>query len=190
MRGLVDALDIPEYREDLLMAALHHDWGKAHPVFQATVNPNGGGALLAKSQTRGRHARKRFRHELASALALLQTRSHDLAAYLVAAHHGKVRLSIRALPDENRPEGAGVKFARGIHDGDILPEVRLGDVVKPSLTLDLEPMLMGESPAGEPSWMGRMLALRDEIGIFRLGYLEPLIVAADCRASADPKEVI
>jgi CRISPR-associated endonuclease/helicase Cas3 len=190
MQGLLDALRLPAYREELLMAALHHDWGKAHPIFQATVNPDGCGALLAKSETQRKHARKRFRHELASALALLQTRAPDLAAYLVAAHHGKVRLSIRALPDEDKPETSGARFARGIYDGDTLPEVQLGDVVKPALTLDLEPMLLGESPAGEPSWMERMLALRDEIGVFRLAYLEALMVAADCRASAEPKEVL
>ena len=190
MQGLLDALRLPEHREELLMAALHHDWGKAHPVFQATVNPDGRGDLLAKSETQRKHARKRFRHELASALALLQTRAPDLAAYLVAAHHGKVRLSIRALPDEDKPKNAGVKFARGIHDGDRLPEVQLGDAVKPALTLDLESMLLGASPAGEPSWMERMLTLREEIGVFRLAYLEALIVAADCRASAEPKEVL
>jgi CRISPR-associated endonuclease/helicase Cas3 len=113
-----------------------------------------------------------------------------LVAYLAAAHHGKVRLSIRALPDEDKPETAGTKFARGIHDGDTLPEVRLGDAVKPALPLNLEPMLLGQSAAGEPSWMELMIGLRDEIGVFRLAYLEALMVAADCRASADPKEVL
>ena len=190
MLELLDALGIAGHREELLMAALHHDWGKVHPVFQATVNPEGSGPPLAKSQTQRKHGRKRFRHELASALALLQTKAPDLVAYLVAAHHGKVRLSIRALPDEDKPKNNGVKFARGIHDGDMLPEVQLGDEMKPGLTLDLEPMLLGESSAGEPSWMERMLDLRDEIGPFRLAYLEALIVAADCRASAAPKEIL
>ena len=190
MQELLDVLGLPEYQEALLMAALHHDWGKAHPVFQATVNPDGRTDLLAKSEKQRKHGRKHFRHELASALALLQTRAPDLAAYLVAAHHGKVRLSIRALPNEDKPKYAGAKFARGIHDGDALPELRLGDAAKPALILDLEPMLLGKSPAGEPSWMDRMLTLRDGIGIFRLAYLEALIVAADCRASAEPKEVL
>lgn len=190
MQGLLEAVGLPEYREELGMAALHHDWGKSHPVFQATVNPDGRADLLAKSETPRRHGRKHFRHELAGALALLQTGAPDLAAYLVAAHHGKVRLSIRALPNEGKPKNAGAKFARGIHDGDPLPEVRLGDAVKPALTLDLEPMLLGESPAGEPSWMDRMLTLRDEIGVFRLAYLEALMVASDRRASAEPKEVL
>jgi CRISPR-associated endonuclease/helicase Cas3 len=190
MQDLLEALGPSEYGQELLMAALHHDWGKAHPVFQSTVNPDGRADLLAKCETQGKHARKRFRHELAGALGLLQTGAPSLAAYLVAAHHGKVRLSIRALPDEDRPNAAGVKFARGIHDGDALPEVRLGDQVKPALKIDLEPMLLGESPAGEPSWMERMLTLRDQIGVFRLAYLEALMVAADWRASAAPKEVL
>jgi glycosyltransferase involved in cell wall biosynthesis len=175
MCELVEALGLKKYREELLMAALHHDWGKAHPVFQATVNPEGGGDLLAKSVTRGKHKRKRFRHELASALALLQSGAADLSVYLAAAHHGKVRLSIRALPDEDKPEIQGLKFARGIYDGDTLGEIQLGDVVNPALRLDLEPMLLGQSVAGEPSWMERMLGLRDEIGVFRLAYLEALI---------------
>jgi hypothetical protein len=38
--------------------------------------------------------------------------------------------------------------------------------------------------------MDRMLTLRDQIGVFRLAYLEALIVASDCRASAEPKEVL
>ena len=49
-------------------------------------------------------------------------------------------------------------------------------------------MMLGLSPQGEPSWMERMLSLRDAFGPFRLAYLEALIVAADIRASADPKE--
>ena len=190
MQGFLDALGHSEYRKELLIAALHHDWGKAHPVFQATVNPDGRADPLAKSETQRKHARRRFRHELASALALLQTQAPDLAAYLVAAHHGKVRLSIRALPDEDKPGTAGLKFARGIHDGDTLPEVQLGGAANPALTLDLEPMLLGESTAGEPSWIDRMLTLRDAIGVFRLAYMEALIVTADWRASAEPREVL
>jgi CRISPR-associated endonuclease/helicase Cas3 len=175
------------YRERLLMAALYHDWGKIHPVFQKTVNPASGPVPLAKSQTGGRHQRRRFRHELASALALLQTGAPDLTLYLVAAHHGKVRLSIRALPDELSPD-ADVRFARGIWEGDVLPGAEIGGVVTPAVTLDLEPMLLGLSALGALSWMERMLALRDELGPFRLAYLEALIIAADRRASADPKE--
>lgn len=183
-------IDVGEYREDLLNTALHHDWGKAHDIFQATVNPEGDGPLLAKSKRRGRHGRKHFRHELASALALLQTGASDLSVYLAAAHHGKVRLSIRALPGEMKPERDGMKFARGIHDGDVLPTAQLDGISTAPLTLDLGPMLLGMSEGGAPSWVERMLDLRDQLGIFKLAYLEALIVAADCRASAKPGEVL
>jgi CRISPR-associated endonuclease/helicase Cas3 len=182
---------IAAHTEDLITAAIYHDWGKAHPVFQKTVNPAGIAAeFLAKSRRDGKHGRKRFRHELASALALLQSNKADLAAYLAAAHHGKVRLSIRALPDESKPEEPGVRFARGIYDGDLLPAARLDGITTTALTLDLEPMLLGMSVSGMRSWIDRMLELRDTLGVFRLAYLEALIVASDCRASASPTDVI
>lgn len=183
-------IDLGEYREDLVSTALHHDWGKAHRIFQATVNPEGDAPVLAKSKRQGRHGRKHFRHELASALALLQTGASDLSVYLAAAHHGKVRLSIRALPGEVKPERDAMKFARGIHDGDALPTTQLDGISKAALTLDLEPMLLGMSESGARSWMERMLDLRDQLGIFKLAYLEALIVAADCRASGEPREVL
>ncbi|MFN0102076.1 MAG: CRISPR-associated helicase Cas3' [Bryobacteraceae bacterium] len=193
MRVLLEALDgigLAEYRDVLFDVALRHDWGKAHPVFQMSLNPVGTGPLLAKSKVEGRHSRKYFRHELASALAILQNGGSDLAAYLTAAHHGKVRLSIRALPKETKPELPGARFARGVHEGDILPPARLGGLGTLPVALDLEPMMLGLSPQVEPSWMERMLRLRDDLGPFRLAYLEALIVAADIRASSDPKEIL
>ena len=192
--------ELGEFRAELLRATQHHDWGKAHRVFQATLhgipkeielgdltlNP-----LLAKSQSGQRHRRKRFRHELASALALLQTGASDLVVYLAACHHGKVRLSIRALPDETRPEQENTKFARGVRDGDELPEADLGDGVQTEkLILDLEPMLLGSSGKGQQSWLERMLGLRDRLGVFRLAYLECLIRAADVQASSKPQDIL
>lgn len=189
------ALELNDYHNDLVYATHHHDWGKAHSVFQQTLHAgldeSAAMIMLAKSTSHSRHSRKHFRHELASALALLQSGASDLAVYLAACHHGKVRLSIRALPGEEKPDEENAIFARGIWHGERLPAVDLGDgELKPEITLDLEPMLLGARRGGERSWLERMLTLRDSIGVFRLGFLESLIRAADVRASMSPKEVL
>jgi CRISPR-associated endonuclease/helicase Cas3 len=146
-----------------------------------------------------KEGRKHFRHELASALSVLDPRQslipsdlRNLVAYLVAAHHGKVRLSIRSLPDEKRPDG-NHRFARGIWDNDELPAADLGgEVSAPSVKLSLEPMELGlceqEPFRGLPSWAERMISLRDRLGPFRLAYLEAVLRAADMRASKEAEE--
>ena len=73
---------------------------------------------------------------------------------------------------------------------DLLPAAQLDGITTTALTLDLEPMLLGMSPTGARYWTDRMLELRDTLGVFRLAYLEALIIAADWRASMEPKEVI
>lgn len=166
----------------LLEAARKHDWGKAHPVFQATMHRNDSSdELLAKQCGRAKHDRAHFRHELASGLAMLQAGDSDLAAYLAAAHHGRVRLNIRSMPGER--EGA-----RGIRDGDRLPACKIGSGVEaPEMSLSLDLMKSG-APGG--SWTERALRLRDRYGPFRLAYLEALVRAADELASADHGEEI
>lgn len=185
-------LDLNEWCNDLIFATQHHDWGKCHPVFQETLHKGikvDASVTLAKSTGKARHSRPRFRHELASALALRQTGANDLILYLAACHHGKVRLSIRALPDEKKPKDQNLKFARGVWDDDLLPVADLGDgVQKAEVKLDLELMLLGMSVKGDRSWLSRMIELRDRLGVFRLAFLECLIRAADVRASANPQD--
>ena len=133
----------------------------------------------------------RFRHELASALAWLD--QHDaeadsnLIAYLIAAHHGKVRMSLRALPQENEaPDGR--LFARGVWDGDTLPEVRFQDgEIVPATVLHLDLMQLGEGPQG-PSWTTRTQRLLKHLGPFRLAWLEALVRIADWRATRAEQE--
>jgi CRISPR-associated endonuclease/helicase Cas3 len=202
----------------LPIAARWHDLGKAHEAFQSKIKldrrlsadgkghtpiakaPNGAWKHHREKDAEGETLKRRrhFRHELASALAVLQPgvanipeELRNLVVWLIAAHHGKVRLSIRSMPDEEVPPGEK-RFARGVWDGDVLREVSLGDGITPSpfVTLSLEPMELGlctEKPfENQPSWAERMLALRDapEIGPLRLAFWETLLRAADERASA------
>jgi CRISPR-associated endonuclease/helicase Cas3 len=184
---VLKAIALPEFADRLRTAARWHDVGKAHGAFQTGMrNANralSGAELWAKSGKTGKlnYGRKHFRHELASALAVLQQHpewAFDVP-YVIAAHHGKVRLSIRSLPGEDSAEGGGM-FALGVHDGDDLPPVALGDdVTSHKSVLDLSPMRLG----GESSWTARALGLLAQWGPFRLAYLETLLRAADVRAS-------
>jgi CRISPR-associated endonuclease/helicase Cas3 len=195
LQAALDDLDFAIPWSELLTAARWHDVGKAHEVFQKMLidpllpdNPHKSGGPWAKSDhKKGRASRKHFRHELASALALLLHKESDLAAYLAAAHHGKVRLSIRSLPDEEVPLD-GRRFARGVWEGDELPGVDLGDrITTQTVALTLSFMEMGEGPHGA-SWLERMLQLRDQYGPFRLAWMETLVRVADWRGTAKEGE--
>lgn len=197
---LTDAIGLSRWRDVLHAAGALHDVGKAHPVFQATLRkaireatelPEGDRRVWAKSGVRGgRHERRYFRHELASALAVssadggIEVPQADLTTYLVAAHHGRVRLSIRPAPGESRPPGVdeGARFALGVADGDSLPEVKTPIGTIPATSLNLAGMELG----ADPSWSDVVLRLRDasDLGPFRLGFLEALLRVADWRASA------
>lgn len=181
------------YADHLRQAARWHDAGKAHDIFQATMQkglpPGAPVGIWAKSNGRHRHARRHFRHELGSGLALLQNGGGFLAAYLVGAHHGHVRLSIRTLDRESPPREAERRYALGIYDRERLAEADLGGGVRLSATeLDLSPMELG-APL---SWTAAALGLRDdpELGPFRLAFLEAVLRAADWRGSANQTEEV
>lgn len=188
LKALNFELHLTEFLDSLIEAARWHDRGKSHCVFREAIvsDAKDDDNDWAKAPAMRKYGRKGFRHELASALAMLQADKSDLACYLAAAHHGKVRLSIRSLPVETPPEDTTRRFARGVHDGDRLPPCDLGGgVFAPEVELSLESMEVGMSPDGRPSWAERMLNLRNNpnIGPFRLSMLEALLRIADIMAS-------
>lgn len=198
---------VPDYFIDTVsIAGRLHDIGKAHPVFQQSIVKcadeddkayrEATGPWAKSGSKKGlRHDRKFFRHELASALMLLGEgqvvlrgqKEPDLIIYLVAAHHGRVRLGIRSMPNE---EANG--YVLGIKDGESVPSVAIPNGEIPPTTLTLETMRLGCSDDGVASWSERMLALRDraDLGPFRLGFLEALVRLADWRASAEEEEQV
>src|SRR5699024_3615229 len=101
---------------------------------------------------------------------------------LIAAHHGKVRMSLRAMPGENASPDVR-RFARGVHEGDTLPALDFDGERSTALTLKLGLMELGEGEQGA-SWTERTLNLLDHHGPFRLAWLETLVRLADWRASA------
>lgn len=206
VRAILQGIGIDEkLSQSLIEGARWHDSGKAHKSFQALIKedalegypnppaakaPKGAWKSYAGSITCNEDGRRKyFRHELVSGILALRNGRSDLVAYLATAHHGKVRGSIRSMPDECVPSDKTRRFARGVWDGDVVPETDLGGgVVIPETAIDLSYMDLGEGANG-PSWSARFLNLRDspDIGPFRLAYLEAVMKASDERASGGGK---
>ena len=189
-----------EMRRAAIVAGRLHDIGKASPVWQdaalATADEEQRAGLEARkpfAKTGNNRAlrfdRRFFRHELVSALALMcegasalgDHHETDLVVYLVASHHGRVRLSIRRPPGES-DVGDETGTTLGVAPGDELPEVDLGDLTVPLSHLTI--------PVGGGRYERRALALRDrpDLGPFRLAFLEMVVRCADWRASRYPGE--
>ncbi len=111
----------------------------------------------------------------------------DLLAYLVCAHHGKVRMAWHASPADQDASDCLPRI-RGVRSGDVLPPVLLagsdGECHElPATALDLSPSEAGLSPRTGRSWTERVLNLLKRFGPFSLAWLESLLRAADQRAS-------
>lgn len=213
-RELCTVLELKE-SQAVICAARWHDVGKAHEAFDAmlryaheagTGKPLGAGYWAKSGREPDRKTgrpryqvmvdgkavkRTRFRHELVSALAWIDQHGKepgaDLIAYLIAAHHGKVRMSLRALPQETEPPD-GRLYARGVWDGDRLPVVQFADgETVPEVELKLDLMQLGDGPQG-PSWTTRTQRLLKTLGPFYLAWCEALVRIADWRASRAEQE--
>ena len=198
-RELCASVDEVTHSEIVERAARWHDVGKVHEVFQETMHccPEARVGLseegpLAKSKCTDpvRHRRRFFRHELVSMLTWLSAHDDpsnpnihvDLIAYLILAHHGKVRTSLRAMPNETADVGVGL-FARGVWEGDVVPAMLFDGERCVETTIDLGLMEIGEGEQGR-SWTSRMIELLEQYGPFTLAWLESLVRIADWRASA------
>jgi CRISPR-associated endonuclease/helicase Cas3 len=197
-RTLLEQLD-PQLssaqREAVALAGRYHDLGKAHPTFVASLSQADGsapaeGGPWAKSPGRAplRHNPRHFRHELVSALLVLDETTGlldgvgepDLITYLVLAHHGKVRVTVRARPGERA--------------GTVLGVVDESSTVETSLPvtglLVARPVSVQATRLGQGSLTSRALRLRDreDLGPFRLAWCEAVVRSADWRASASYQE--
>lgn len=192
--------------EAVRVAAQYHDAGKAHPAFQEMLRKGATAPsskeAMAKSPGNGRMdpSRRHFRHELGSAIAILEHENgvgatvRDLAAYLAASHHGKVRIGIRSLPGQRRgftDSNPDTDYLLGyrLSTLETLPAVELDEGLRiGKTTLDLSLARIGLAKGEQPSWLERSLDLLERLGPFRLAYLEAVLRAADMRASKEEQE--
>jgi len=203
------ASDIPESEKDKRRPGHRHELASAlailetlcsaQPAHEAFSWPEGLDKLSFGEALKNPGPRIPSGHPLAQELAALSADELDLLVYLVASHHGKVRMSLRSSPDDGRDDvpdrcPADRRQARGVCDGDVLASCRLpapdlaAAIDAPEVILSLDPMELGLSQRYGASWRERAQLLLERLGPFRLGYLEALLRAADCRASKEEDE--
>ncbi len=137
---------------------------------------------------------------LAEELNSLDAEEFDLVAYLVCAHHGKVRGRLASTPQDM---DAGLGAIHGIvgetsvaGSADVIPSLALAGVGAggagvelPPVPLSLSLAAMGLGTQYGASWTDRCQRLLLVYGPFSLAFLETVLRLADWRASALAPEV-
>ncbi len=204
---------LTELKDVMIIVAKYHDIGKAHTVFQNTMLKNTDDTsvscdeIWAKRGGRANHERKNFRHEAASALAFLKLNIQtdvDLAAYLIASHHGKMRLSMRSLPEKkgtkyinsdgsyilgmklDETEKLSIFLSNKMKESKESKEEKLQENIDKEIKIDASITRIGKKDNSR-SWLQITLGLLKKHGPFKLAYLEAVIRAADSRASEDER---
>lgn len=198
-----------EQEKTCLAVARYHDLGKAHRIFQETMKKDTGidigDQYWAKRSGSKNHTVPNYRHEAISAIALFDAKPNlpnlNLIAYLIAAHHGRVRLSMRTMPAKKTRNHDG-RYILGISttNEEHVPIFLTGKTTKynqedtiredipDEIVITTQITKIGSNENGRQSWLSRSLALLNEYGPFKMAMLEAAIRAADTRASAKEKE--
>lgn len=184
------------------ISAWAHDIGKAFTPWQQALvaaaegsgSPPRQGVLYAKSAQGEKRTPLRyeknpgFRHELISALVLMDpfgqewlsshgvpVELHNLCAYLVGAHHGKLRLRLtNPAHDESKTE-----TLLGLSEGETL-QVYIPTSKEITTHMQFDMQSLKDPITG---WESTALELFDHYGPFKLAYLETLVRLADWQAS-------